>query len=496
MLFNSFTYMLFLPLVVAIYWLCPRWMRPALLLVASYFFYMNWIPVYGLLILSLTVVNYFAGLAIHRFANHKKALLAVGLIFNLGCLCYFKYASFVVDSLWRVAEWCTHVVAPAHFAWSAPANLPSEPVLNILLPLGISFFTFEFIHYIVDVYRGSAPIKNFMHFALFGAFFPTQIAGPIKRFQDFTKQLVVQPVFSSSNFSSGVALIFLGLFKKMVLADNMALIVNAGFAHSESLGTLEAWLVTAGFTMQLFFDFSGYTDIGRGSALLFGYSVPQNFNYPFLASSLTDFWHRWHMSLSTWLRDYLFIPLGGSRVSPWRMRFNLLLTMILGGLWHGAAWHYVVWGAFHGIGLVICRSWQDFTAGISWLSRLKPNALWHWTGWLITMVFLTFAGLFFRADNMTQVVQMAARMLSIHPASELTNTLLTSVVPAVLCAYAAYLLIAALARRQFAPALANNRLVAWWNNSLPAHAAACFALGLLIMGFAPGKVTPFIYFQF
>jgi alginate O-acetyltransferase complex protein AlgI len=379
---------------------------------------------------------------------------------------------------------------------AALPTLSNEPALNILLPLGISFFTFEFIHYIVDVYRGSEPIKNFMHFALFGAFFPSQIAGPIKRFQDFMKQLAHQPVFSNAAFANGVALIFSGLFKKMVLADNIAPLVNMGFAHPESLGTLDAWLIVSGFTLQIFFDFSGYTDIGRGSAMLFGYRVPENFNWPFLASSLTDFWRRWHMSLSTWLRDYLFIPLGGSRVGRWRLRFNLLLTMVLGGLWHGAAWHFVIWGTFHGAGLVLCRTWQDFVAGVPALERLKPHPLWHWSGWLITMIFLIFAGLFFRANDVSQVMQLAARMLTVHAPGPILDTLFTSTVPTVLAVYVVYLLAGKLIR-ELPPTLTTaSRVAMWWNNSLPAHAVAYAALGLVIMGFAPGKVAPFIYFQF
>ncbi|MBX9771868.1 MAG: hypothetical protein K2X29_10880, partial [Candidatus Obscuribacterales bacterium] len=213
MLFNSFTYLVFLPIVVGLYWVLPPVFRRTLLLIASYLFYMNWKPAYGLLILALTIVNYFLGLGIHKFANKRKLILQAGLIFNLGCLCFYKYANFLLDSAWQGATWL-------HTGLHLPMNLPqTSPALDIILPLGISFFTFEFIHYIVDVYRGSAPVTNFRNFALFAAFFPSQIAGPIKRFQDFVQQMLTEPVFKPAYFQSGMFLIFLGLFKKIVLGD-------------------------------------------------------------------------------------------------------------------------------------------------------------------------------------------------------------------------------------------------------------------------------------
>jgi len=297
MLFNSFTYMLFLPAVVALYWVIPNRFRTTLLLVASYIFYMNWKPAYGLLIFALTLVNYAFGLALEKYAEKKKPILIAGLIFNLGCLCFFKYATFILDSFFAGLHWAGAYLAPGQTdSWASPA-------LKIILPLGISFFTFEFIHYIVDVYRGSKAVRNFRDFALFAAFFPSQISGPIKRFQDFTHQLMEKPVFRGENFREGMYLILQGLFKKIVLGDNMGYVVNTGFNHASRMGLVDTWIAVAGFTFQIFFDFSGYTDIGRGSALLLGYKVPENFNWPFLAANLTDFWRRWHISLSTWLRD-------------------------------------------------------------------------------------------------------------------------------------------------------------------------------------------------
>lgn len=497
MLFNSFTYLLFLPTVVALYWFLPKAARRALLLVASYLFYMNWMPAYGLLILTLTVVNYLLGLGIAAFEKKRKLILGLGLCFNLGCLCFYKYANFLTDSIYQSAVWL-------HTKLSLPLPVPAtEPLFNIILPLGISFFTFEFIHYITDVYRGSTPVKNFWNFALFAAFFPSQIAGPIKRFQDFMKQLINEPAFSSCNFKAGLYLIFLGLFKKIVLGDNLAQIVNTGFSHLDKLGTMDAWIAVIGFQLQIFFDFSGYTDIGRGSALLFGYRVPENFNLPFLASNLAEFWHRWHMSLTTWLRDYLFIPLGGSRQGAWKTRRNVLLTMVLGGLWHGAAWHYVIWGAFHGIILVATKEWQDLVSKVSWLARFRPHPVWHWSGVLFTWFLLFLAGILFRSDTMPHALAMAQKLFIPAPSSLVLAEFAVSTLPISLSLYAAYLSCSLLRRRAEEKSDDNvvsislvSRIDRWWHGSLPAQLVVYASLAIVILGFAPGKMEPFIYFQF
>lgn len=522
MLFNSFTYLVFLPIVVALHWLLPPRFRRGLLLVASYFFYMNWMPAYGSLILGLTVANYFFGLAISQCrgdAVHRpgavwrrpcggqmspiesnepgksiaaaKPILIASLIFNLGCLCFFKYANFLLSSAWQI-------VVSGHKWLSIPAAMPDQsPVLNIILPIGISFFTFEFIHYTVDVYRGSAPVRNFWHFALFAAFFPSQIAGPIKRFQNFNEQLSAKPVFNGELFKQGLSFIFLGLYKKMVLGDNLGQIVAIGFAHPQQLGTLDAWLAAIGFSIQLYVDFSGYTDIGRGSALMLGYKLPPNFNWPYLAASLKEFWHRWHISLSTWLRDYLFIPLGGSRVSAWRVKRNLFITMTLGGLWHGADWHFVVWGVLHGTGLVITKDWLEFVERTVWLNRLRASRWWHWSGVACTFVFVVIAFVFFRAENIARACQICARMFAIAPSTSVVEAFLTSTLPVSLGVYTCYLIIERVAAAQ--PPQADSILPplrALWKTSITARAISYAALALVILGFSPEHAAPFIYFQF
>lgn len=487
MLFNSFTYLVFLPIVVLLYWVLPEKFRTTLLLVASYIFYMNWMPAYGLLILALTLVNYGLGIAIDSKREKAKLLLTLGLIFNLGCLCFFKYANFLVDSVIQSVNWIGLKTGNSQ-------ALLQSPELKIILPLGISFFTFEFIHYITDVYRGHKPVKNVRDFALFAAFFPSQIAGPIKRFQDFIHQLDEKIVFKSKNFSDGLFLIFQGLFKKIVLGDNLGSVVSAGFSHIDKIGTLDAWIAVAGFTFQIFFDFAGYTDIGRGSALLFGYKVPENFNLPFLAANLTEFWRRWHMSLSTWLRDYLFIPLGGSRGSAWKVRRNVMITMTLGGLWHGAAWHYFIWGAFHGAGLVFSKEWQDFVERVPALAKLRPHPLWHCAGIAFTIFFLFLAGILFRADDLPHAFAMVQKMFAPAASTLVVESFLGSCLPLALSMYWSYLIVKAMIEN--GTSKVSKTLVGWWNDSAPAQAVAYLSVALIILGFAPLKVAPFIYFQF
>jgi alginate O-acetyltransferase complex protein AlgI len=490
MLFNSFTYLMFLPLVVALHWVLPERYRRALLLIASYVFYMNWMPSYGTLILGLTVANYFFGLLIARSQKSKKSWLTAGLIFNLGMLCFFKYANFVVGTFWSA------LLFGHKLTGIGALSSTNSPVLNIILPLGISFFTFEFIHYIVDVYRGSAPMRNFWHFALFAAFFPSQIAGPIKRFQDFNQQLAEKAHFKTSMFRDGCALIFLGLYKKMVLGDNLGQMVAAGFSHPTTMGTVDAWLAAAGFTIQIYLDFAGYTDIGRGSAMLLGYKLPANFNWPFLASSLNDFWRRWHISLSTWLRDYLFIPLGGSRVSSMKLKRNLFITMALGGLWHGADWHYVIWGLFHGIGLVLTKDWIDFVDRYEWLKKLRPQMWWHCTGVAITFTFLIFAGVIFRAENVPKAMEIFARMFTLAPSAQVVDVFAVSTLPVSLGIYCLYLFAEKLSERPGKIQTLVAPVRAFWQTSLAAQCAVYAGLGIIILGFSPEHVAPFIYFQF
>ncbi len=401
MLFNSLGYLIFLPIVVLLFWLCPQRARVPLLLVASYIFYMTWKPIYGLLILGLTLVNYLFGLAIGRAGSKSKFWLFAAVTTNLLTLGIFKYAYFSLEVLNQsLAPWGKH--------------LPDLP-FQIILPLGISFFVFEFIHYITDVYKGGPVVKSFPAFALFASFFPTQIAGPIKRYQDFMPQLNEKMKFNPSLFDEGINLILFGLFKKVLFADNLAVVVQSAFDHPELLSSLDMWLAVYAFAFQIYFDFSGYTDIARGSALLIGFKVPPNFNLPYLSASISEFWHRWHISLSTWLRDYLFIPLGGSRGSRLSVYRNLFLTMLLGGLWHGASMHFLIWGAYQGILLILHREFQRLTGSVAWIKASLASPVGHVCSIVATFHLVCIGWVFFRADTYDQATAIINKLLCLGP---------------------------------------------------------------------------------
>ncbi len=488
MLFNSINYLIFFPLVLALYWLSPRKYGQVLLLVASYLFYMSWVPLYGLLIFGLTLFNYFLGRAIEGNQQHKKIILVFGIVFNLGALCYYKYADFVLQSI-------KSALKLSNATLSIPPAVPEFPLMHIILPLAISFFVFEFIHYIVDVYKGDKAIRQPVEFALFASFFPSQIAGPIKRFQDFVKQTRQPRQFDFALFDSGLFLLLKGLYKKIALADNFATIANAGFSSSASMGCLETWIAVLAFTFQIYFDFSGYTDMGRGSAMMLGFTLPENFNLPYLASNLSDFWKRWHISLSTWLRDYVYIPLGGGRCSKWKKHFNLLATMTLGGLWHGAAWHFVAWGIIHGFGLVASHEYSGV------VEKLSPLAAFHksWFGRLIsaslTFVFVVITWLFFRAESVQQALGMMKQMFTATASSSaLAEVLTVSTLPYAIAAYAlaSLLLSPAVVTRLSVLLPLKNMLVSRWTLRYPAYAGVFLAA----VAMSAPHLSSFIYFQF
>lgn len=482
MLFNSLSYLIFLPVTLLLFWSSPRSWRTVLLLIASYVFYMSWKPIYGLLMIGLTVINYLFGLAIAKHQTAKKALMASAVALNLLVLGYFKYTYFAVDLLNQAISPLGQHVAKVPF--------------DIILPLGISFFAFEFIHYVVEVYRGGQPVKSLPQFALFAAFFPTQLAGPIKRYQDFLPQLSQEHRPNWKEIDEAIWLILFGLFKKVIFADNLSSVVQSGFSHPELLTGIDTWLVVYAFAFQIYFDFSGYTDIARGSAMLFGYKVPLNFNLPYLAGSIAEFWHRWHISLSTWLRDYLFVPLGGSRCSRWLNYRNLFLTMLLGGLWHGAGMHFVVWGAFHGLALIAHKSFKDFTSGIVLMQNARATTWYRILATIVTFNAVCTGWVFFRAENMglasTMLKQMylpdltnlkASFALSIVNVQDPVIFLILPMVLALL--FAGQLLSGWLASRK-------TELVV----PLPLKAVGVAAMILLLLIFSPDSSPKFIYFQF
>ena len=385
MLFNSEIYLFFLGLVVLLNWSLPTRRRVTFLVLASYVFYGYWSVPFLFLVIGMTAANF--GFGLLQEGRRSRLLLAAIVVLNLGVLGLFKYLGFLESSALRVA---------------AVLGLQSSVALvHLILPLGLSFFAFEFLHYQIDLYRGGQPVRDPLHFALFPAFFPTQIAGPIKRYQDFEAQVGAQPRWDPGLFLEGIELIALGLFKKVVLADSLLPIADSVFSHTSTVTALEGWTGLLAFSFQIYLDFSGYTDVARGSAQLLGYRVPNNFHAPYLATSIRDFWHRWHMSLSSWLRDYLYIPLGGSQKGRRRTFVNLLLTMALGGLWHGAAWHFVAWGTGHGAALAAHRAYSD-------RARTSPSAVWTRAvgGWALTQAVVLGLWTLFRAPGLAAAAQL------------------------------------------------------------------------------------------
>ena len=393
MVFNSFEFAVFLGVVLCGYYLAiPASAlrgRRLWLLGASYFFYASWSPPFALLLLFSTLLDYSVGLLLERSTGRvvRRLLLGVSLLGNLGLLGTFKYGGLLIE---------TYVsVTPAAW-WPGGA-----PHLNVLLPVGISFYTFQTISYAIDVYRREQPAcRSLVDFSLYVSFFPQLVAGPIVRAHDFIPQLGSKRVVHARHIEESLAAIAIGLVKKVVLADNLAPYVDQVFAAPAAAHVGDALLAIYAFAFQIYFDFSGYSDIAIGTAGLLGFWLPENFDRPYVSASPREFWRRWHISLSTWLRDYLYISLGGGRRREHRVRANLLITMLLGGLWHGAAWTFLLWGGFHGALLVAQRLW---TARFPEAYR-PPRFLLQ----IVTFHLVCLGWLLFRAPDFATVGSMLA----------------------------------------------------------------------------------------
>lgn len=464
MLFDTPVYFLFLAIVVVSYWRLSRRGQNVLLLGASYFFYGWWDWRFLGLILLSTVVDYFCARVIDRSdrPSRRRAALLISIALNLGFLGYFKYCNFFVDSFAALTD-----------ALGLPV---AKTTLQILLPPGISFYTFQSIAYIVDVYhRRLQPADSLVDYALFISLFPHLIAGPIQRPSHLLPQVQATRAFDTERFYDGLQLIAMGLFRKVVIADNCALLADAAF--SGRLGEPNLAVVAIGayaFAWQIYGDFSGYSDIARGSAQLLGFHFMVNFRQPYLATSLQDFWRRWHISLSTWLRDYLYIPLGGSRYGAARTYRNLLVTMLLGGLWHGANWTFVIWGGIHGLGLSIERGARQVTHGVTsvWISRVLVFHL------------VCLSWVFFRAPSVQDAFALLAGLGRIEWLPEYGT---------------ASMFLAAFAIPMFLVDLVNERRgeeYLFMRRSATTRAAVAMSLALVAVVFAGSSANAFIYFQF
>lgn len=385
MLFNSIHYFLFFPLVAGLYFLlkpCFRWM---LLLLASYYFYASWRVEYvGLIVLS-TLVDYYAGLRMgdEPVQEKRKKWLWLSLLVNLGLLGTFKYLGFLFES--------------ANAAFAATGLALELPVPELLLPIGISFYTFQTLSYSLDVYRGAqAPERHLGIFAVYVSFFPQLVAGPIERAGHLLPQFRAVQQVDYQRVTAGLRRILWGLFKKIVIADHLALYVDLVYDQPGTFSGAASVLATVFFAFQIYLDFSAYTDVAIGSAQVLGIRLGENFRRPYFARSLRDFWRRWHISLSAWFRDYVYIPLGGGRVVKWRQGWNLLLTFVLSGLWHGAAWNFVLWGLLHGLLLAVERFSGKWRKNWGVMNRTVVTVP-------VTFVLVTLLWVFFRAESLQDV---------------------------------------------------------------------------------------------
>ena len=395
MVFSSQLFLFyFLPLALALYYAAPNRLRPLVLTLLSYVFY-GWAnPLFIALIFASTTIDYFCGLVAARPQGPRRWALVVSIAANLSLLGFFKYANFAA------ANFDALVGALGLSAWQLDLGL------RIALPLGISFYTFQSMSYTIDVYRRRVrPQRNFVDFACYISLFPQLVAGPIVRYVEIADQLV-QRSHTLSKFARGAALVSLGLGKKVLLANPCGKIADTAFAAG-SIGCLDAWLGTLAYAFQIYFDFSGYSDMAIGLGLMLGFVLPKNFDAPYRAESITQFWQRWHLSLSHWLRDYLYIPLGGNRKGAGRTYVNVALVMLLGGLWHGAAWNFVVWGGLHGALLALERA----------RGRRSPyGALPRPVRVGLTFVLLLFTWVFFRAADLPSALRYCGSMLGLGQA--------------------------------------------------------------------------------
>jgi len=391
MLFNSYEFIFgFLPLTFVLYFLLSRMRNKtpgkSFLVMASLLFYSWWNIYYLPVILFSLFFNYFFSLLLLRKQLEKyllKSLLIAGIAVNLTLLGYFKYVNFIIENINQVLN----------------SDIPLFEGLE--LPIGISFYTFQQIAFLVDTYKNKVKERKFINYSMFVTFFPQLIAGPIVHHKEMMPQFADRKNsrIQSRNIAAGLYLFFIGLFKKVIIADTFARWANMGFDQSVNLGMIESWITSFSYSFQLYFDFSGYTDMALGLALMFNIKLPFNFNSPYRATDIQDFWRRWHMTLSRFLKNYLYIPLGGNRKGESRTLVNLLITFILGGIWHGAGWTFVFWGFLHGIGTVIQRLWKKTNIVIP-----RPIA------WLITFNFVNFAWIFFRAKTWQDAIKVIKGM--------------------------------------------------------------------------------------
>lgn len=468
MLFNSLHFLLFLPVVIILYYLLPQRFRWLLIFVASCYFYMALVPYYILILFFIIILDYFSALAIEKKTGRtRKIILALSICSNVALLAFFKYFNFINDNitlLWNSLGW---------------ENTVSN--LNVILPIGLSFHTFQSMAYTIEVYRGNQKAERHLgYFANYVLFFPQMVAGPIERYSRLGEQLKERHSFLYENFSSGFRLMLFGFFAKMVIADNLAPFVNSVYndpVHSSSISVLKAVFF---FSFQIYADFYGYSLIAMGSAKLMGVDLMQNFRTPYLSKNIVEFWKRWHISLSSWFRDYLYIPLGGSQVKVARWIVNILIVFLISGLWHGPRWTFVIWGLIHAVFYLIERGANR----IFGINPEKGNAFINTLRILKTFLIVTTAWIFFRSESMDKVRQIFNSLVSNSHVSDKLST-----------NYKVYGLLIMFIL--FDILLFNKRVDQWLGSKNNIVRWSIYSL-LIFAVFALGGAEniPFIYFQF
>ncbi|MGH6963820.1 MAG: MBOAT family O-acyltransferase [Phenylobacterium sp.] len=440
-------------------------LRNLVLLAASWLFYAWGEPAYFLLMLAVTAFNYAAAIQVERREGvPRKVALAVAVTVNLTTLAIFKYAAFAALSL-------NAALAPLQVG---------VPVPSITLPLGISFFTFHALSYVIDVYRGRfSANRDFRQVALYIALFPQLIAGPIVRYKSIARRLAMRR-HSLGRASAGLRIFVIGLAQKLLIADALAPVANAVFDHAERPGLAEAWLGATAYALQIYFDFAGYSTMAVGLGVVFGFSLPRNFRRPYASASITEFWRRWHISLSTWFRDYLYIPLGGNRGPAWKVWRNLILVFLLCGLWHGASWTFVLWGAWHGSFLVLER------AGLGAILRRLPRPV----SWAYALLAVTFGWVLFRGADMANTLDIWAGMIGRHPAAPMGHYAAAALTPQIMWLMPLAGLLAVFGLRL--PQVRRLTVARQRADNL----AIGGLLGLSLLQIAVSAFSPFLYFRF
>ncbi|WP_273091920.1 MBOAT family O-acyltransferase [Clostridium thermopalmarium] len=412
MLFNSIDFLIFFPIVVVIYFIIPSKIRWIWLLISSYYFYMSWNPKYVILLATTTIITYLSGLLIdkaNKINNEKKSIffkklwVSLSLLSNLGILFLFKYYNFFTSTFIRIFSLA-----------NISLNIPS---FDYLLPVGISFYTFQALSYTIDVYRKDVKVeKNLGKYALFVSFFPTLLSGPIGKSKDLLHQFSEEHSFDYYRVKNGLVLMLWGLFQKLVISDRLAKLVNTVYDNPKNYKGIEILIATIFFTFQLYYDFSSYSDMARGAAEILGFKVPINFKSPYLSKSIKEFWRRWHISLSTWFSQYLYIPLGGSRCSKMRKYFNIMVVFLTSGLWHGAAINYIIWGGLHGIYQIIGDVLKPIKKRFIDTFKVKTHTFSFKLFQIITnFTLVSFAWIFFRANSFTDSRIIIKNIFSFTP---------------------------------------------------------------------------------